>query len=345
MRLTRVTAIMLLTALLAAVTPARADDQLQKVNIVFAGKGMSFIMQYVAIGAGYYRDEGLEPDIVNVSSGTQQAAAVMGGSGDFTQLGMPHTLRAVARGGDLVAIGSGFDKYPIALVISKASAQRLGITDAMSPDEKIRRVHGLKIGITSPGSSTDEFMRTIMMVRGMDPDKDVRLQPIGIGAPMVAAMQQGNTDGFAFMSPFTDIAVSRGLGIVVADPMQGNLPEYQDVPYQVITTSRRTVETRRPILLASLRAMTKAIILCRDHPDQAKQFVREYFKDVGDADFNIAFDTYVKAVPMTPVVTPAQVTNTLKMLNLSEKAPLAPTYAQVTDMTMAEAAAKSLLGH
>src|SRR5882757_3091408 len=124
MRLTRVTAIMLLTALLAAVTTARADDQLQKVNIVFAGKGMSFIMQYVAIGAGYYRDEGLEPDIVTVSSGTQQAAAVMGGSGDFTQLGMPHTLRAVARGGDLVAIGTGFDKYPIALVISKTSAQR-----------------------------------------------------------------------------------------------------------------------------------------------------------------------------------------------------------------------------
>jgi NitT/TauT family transport system substrate-binding protein len=346
-RLVRMTATMLLTAALAltAAGPASAEDQLQKVTIAFAGKGMSFIMQYVAIGAGYYKDEGLEPDIVDVSSGTRQAAAVMGGSADFTQLGLPHTLRAVARGGDLVAIGSGFDKYPIALVISKSSAQRLGITDAMPPDEKIKRLHGLKIGITSPGSSTDEFMRTIMMVRGMDPDKDVSLQPIGIGAPMVAAMQQGSTDGFAFMSPFTDIAVSRGIGTLIADPMQGNLPEYQDVPYQVITTSRKTIEARRPILLASERAMTRAMRLCHEHPDQAKRFVREYFKEVDEADFNVAFDNYVRAVPTTPVVTPAQVANTLKMLNLSEKTPLSPTYDQVTDMTMAREAAKALPGN
>jgi NitT/TauT family transport system substrate-binding protein len=339
--------VMLLAAalVLAASGPAGAEDKLQKVTIAFAGKGMSFIMQYVAIGAGYYKDEGLEPEIVDVSSGTRQAAAVMGGSADFTQLGLPHTLRAVARGGDLVAIGSGFDKYPIALVISKTAAQKLGITDAMPPDEKIKRLHGLTIGITSPGSSTDEFMRTIMMVRGMDPDRDIKLQPIGIGAPMVAAMQQGSTDGFAFMSPFTDIAVSRGFGMLVADPMQGNLPEYQDVPYQVITTSRKTVESRRPILLASERAMTRAMLLCHQHPDQAKRIVREYFKEVDEADFNIAFDNYVKAVPTTPVVSPAQVANTLKMLNLSEKTPLSPTYDQVTDMTMAHEAAKAFPGN
>jgi NitT/TauT family transport system substrate-binding protein len=337
--------VMLLMAALALMVsqPANAEDKLQKVTIAFAGKGMSFIMQYVAMGAGFYKDEGLEPDIVDVSSGTRQAAAVMGGSADITQLGLPHTLRAVARGGDLVAIGSGFDKYPIALVISKTAAQKLGITDAMPPGEKIKRLHGLTIGITSPGSSTDEFMRTIMMVRGMDPDKDIKLQPIGIGAPMVAAMQQGSTDGFAFMSPFTDLAVSRGIGTVIADPMQDNLPEYQDVPYQVITTSRKTVETRRPILLASLRAMTRAMLLCHQHPDQAKRIVRDYFKEVDEVDFNVAFDTYVKAVPATPVVSQAQVANTLKMLNLSEKTPLGPTYNQVTDMTMAREAAKALL--
>jgi NitT/TauT family transport system substrate-binding protein len=345
-RFLRRTAVVLLAVGLATVTSgsARAQDKLQKVTIAFAGKGMSFIMQYVAIGAGFYKDEGLEPDTVDVSSGTRQAAAVMGGSADFTQLGMPHTLRAVAHGGDLVAIASGFDKYPIALVITKTAAERLGITGAMTPDDKIKRVRGLRIGITSPGSSTDEFMRTIMLVRGMDPDKDIHLQPIGIGAPMVVAMQQGSTDGFAFMSPFTDIAVSRGIGTIIADPMQDNLPEYQDVPYQVITTSRKTVETRRPILLASVRAMTKAMILCRDNPVEAKRIVRGFFKEVDEADFNTSFDNYVRAVPTTPVVSPAQVANTVKMLNLSEKSPLHPTYEEVTDMTMAQQAAKELLG-
>jgi len=341
------TAVVLLLGIAPGMTSGRqavAEPAPQKVTIALAGKGMSFILQYVALSAGLYKAEGLEPDTVDVSSGTRQAAAVMGGSADFTQLGMPHTLRAVARGGDLVAIGTGFDMYPIALVISKTAAQKLGITEAMSVDERLRRIHGLKIGITSPGSSTDEFMRTIMMVRGLDPDKDVRLQPIGIGAPMVAAMQQGSTDGFAFMSPFTDIAVSRGIGMVVADPMQKNVPEYDDVPYQVITTSRATVAAKRPILLASMRAMTKAMILCRDHPEDARRIVRPWFEGVSDDDFNAAFNNYIRAVPKTPVVTPTQVANTVKMLNLSEKTPLHPTYEQVTDMSMAREAAKEILG-
>jgi ABC-type nitrate/sulfonate/bicarbonate transport system substrate-binding protein len=43
-----------------------------------------------------------------------------------------------------------------------------------------------------------------MIVRGMDLSRDVQLQPVRIGASMVAATQQGSTDGFAFMSPFAN---------------------------------------------------------------------------------------------------------------------------------------------
>ena len=169
---------------------AAAAEDLQKVTIAFAGKGMSFLLQYIAIGGGFYKQEGLEPESVDVSSGTRQAAAVMGGSAEITQVGFAHTMHAVGRGGALVGICTAFDVYPIALVLSNDAIKRLGITDTMSLDEKIKRVKGVRIGITSPGSSTDEFMRTIMLVRGMDPSRDVQLQPIGIGAPMVAAMQR-----------------------------------------------------------------------------------------------------------------------------------------------------------
>ena len=72
---------------------------LQKVTIAFAGKGMSFLLQYIAIGGGFYKQEGLEPESVDVSSGTRQAAAVMGGSAEITQVGFAHTMHAVGRGG------------------------------------------------------------------------------------------------------------------------------------------------------------------------------------------------------------------------------------------------------
>jgi NitT/TauT family transport system substrate-binding protein len=331
-------------AILLGLAPAAAQPAPQKLTIAIAGKGLSFIIQYVAIGAGFYKDEGIDPEIVNVASGTQMAAAVMGGSADITQLGLPHTLEAVARGGTLVAIGTGFDRYPIALVLSNAAIARVGITPAMSVDEKIKRLHGLRIGITAPGSSTDEFMRTILEVRGLDPASAVRLQPIGIGAPMVAATEAGSIDGFAYMSPFTDMIVTRGEGQLIADPMQDNVHEYMSVPYQVITTSRGTLERKRALLLAAERAMTKAMKLCRDAPEQARHLVRAYFPDLPEAEFNAAFDTYMKGVPTTPVIAPAQVANTLKMVNLAEKTPIHPPYDKVVDNSLADAAAASILG-
>jgi NitT/TauT family transport system substrate-binding protein len=345
-RLLRISAIVLVAAGLgsAGVRPVWAEAPLQKVTIALAGKGLAFIIQYIAIGGGFYKEEGLDPESVDVSSGTRQAAAVMGGSAEITQVGFAHTMHAVGRGGDLVGICTAFDVYPIALVLSNDAIKRLGITPAMSLDEKLKRLHGVKIGITSPGSSTDEFMRTIMLVRGLDPSRDVQLQPIGIGAPMVAAMAAGATDGFAFMSPFTDIAISRGLGQNIADPMTGTLPEYRDVPYQVITTSRATLEAKRPLLLHVVRAMTKAMIFAHQKPEEARSIVRRFFQDTPEAEFNTAFDTYIKAVPATPIISQAQVDSTVKMVNLTEKTPISATYDQVVYPDLSREAAKDLLG-
>ncbi|HUD61329.1 MAG TPA: ABC transporter substrate-binding protein [Acetobacteraceae bacterium] len=345
-RVLRLAATMLAVASfsLAGMRPAAADAPLQKVTIALAGKALAFIIQYIAIGGGFYKEEGLDPDPVDVASGTRQAAAVMGGSAEITQVGFAHTMHAVGRGGDLVGICTAFDVYPIALVLSNAAINRLGITDSMSLDEKLKRLHGVKIGITSPGSSTDEFMRTIMLVRGLDPSRDVQLEPIGIGAPMVAAMAAGATDGFAFMSPFTDMAVSRGLGQDIADPMTGKVPEYKDVPYQVITTSRATLAEKRPLLLHVVRAMTKAMKFAHEHPEDARKIVRTFFQDTPEAEFNTAYNTYIKALPATPIISQAQVDSTVKMVNLTEKTPITVTYDQVVYPDLAREAAKELLG-
>jgi ABC-type nitrate/sulfonate/bicarbonate transport system substrate-binding protein len=172
----------------------------------------------------------------------------------------------------------------------------------------------------------------------------VQLQPIGIGAPMVAATQAGSTDGFAFMSPFTNMAVSKGIGQIIADPMTGELPEYRDVPYQVITTSRATLEAKRPLLLHVVRAMARAMKLAHEDKEAARKLVRPFFQDTPESEFNTAFDTYIKAVPTTPVVSQQQVVNTVKMVNLTEKTPISATYEQLVYPDLSRQAAKEILG-
>ena len=63
-----------------------------------------------------------------------------------------------------------------------------------------------------------------------------------------------------------------------------------------------------------------------------------------ESEFNTAFDNYIKAVPATPVISQAQVENTVRMVNLTEKTPLSATYDQVVSADLSREAAKDILG-
>ena len=90
--------------------------------------------------------------------------------------------------------------------------------------------------------------------------------------------------------------------------------------------------------------MTRAMIFAHEKPEETRRIVRTYFQDTPEAEFNTAFNTYIKAVPKTPIISQAQVDNTIKMVNLSEKTPITATYDQLVYPDLAREAAKDLLG-
>ena len=319
--------------------------QTQKISIVVSGfSGWFYLQQHVALGARLYQAEGLEPDVVDTNSGTRQAAAVMGGTGEIGQFSFPHVIKSAAKGGGLVAIGSGYDAYPIQLVLAKSAAEKVGITSAMPIDERIKRVKGLKIAISSPGASTDLFMRTILLVRGIDPDKDVSLQPVGAGAPQLSALEAGVVDGFAFGSPFTTTAINKGLAVMVADPMKNEVPEFDGAPYQIVATSRQTLESKSDVLLKGLRAMAKAQKLIRENPAEAKRAAREWFKNMSDAEYSSEFDLHAVGAPNSIVVSQDHFKRTVDLMNLTEKEKFTLSFAEAVASDLAQRAQKEVFG-
>jgi NitT/TauT family transport system substrate-binding protein len=303
--------------LLGSGLQARAENK--KVSIVVSGfSAWFYLQQHVALGGKLYEAEGLTPDVIDTNSGTRQAAAVMGGSGEIGQFSFPHVIKSAANGGSLVAIGTGYTAYPIQLVISEAAAAKQGITASMPIDERIKRIKGLKIAISSPGASTDLFMRTIMIVRGMNPDKDVALQPVGAGAPQYSAFEAGAVDGFAFGSPFTDTAIKKHGALMVANPMIGEVAEFRESPYQIIATSRQTLATKRDVLEKALRALAKAQKMLREDPTQAKKLARPYFEKLSDEDYSTLFDANVGGVPKQTEITQQAFKATVDLMNLTE---------------------------
>jgi NitT/TauT family transport system substrate-binding protein len=298
---------------------------------------------YVALGANYFADEGLDVEIVGLNSGTAMAAAIAGGGADVAPLAMTHAVSSGAQGGGLVATSALFNVYPNSVVLTKDAIAKSGITPGMPLDEKIKRLAGLTLGITAPGGASDIQIRKMLLARGLDPDKAVKLQPLGNQAAMLAAVQKKAVDGFVMSSPVDEIAQQRGTGVIAIDPFAEPIPELAQVPYSVWGTSRATLQKRPAVIAASLRAITRAIKLAAENPEETLRVMRPQIKDVPPEAIDAVIEKYRHGAARTPVISPAQVEATVRWMNLGESKPMSVRFEDVVDNGGAEAAAAAIL--
>jgi NitT/TauT family transport system substrate-binding protein len=333
-------------AVLFAVSSASAQTQpvLQKITIALAGDGLHYTALHVAEKAGFFKQEGLQVDWINIASGSQMAAALLGGSADLAGLGFSEVVNSVANGGQLVGVATLFNVYAMNLVLSNDAVRKAGITPKMSLDQRLHRLKGLSIGISAPGSTTDVLIRNILLKRGLNPDQEVVLRPLGNGAALFAAFENHAIDGFVWTAPLPQIVTLKHEGVVVASPFTGEIPELQDVPYSVLTTSRDTLQKKRPLIESAIRAYTRAIKFIHDKPDQARLLTRSFFSDVDQAAYDLAFNQYVVGIATTPVVTQQAFDKTLAWAAISGKS-IDVKYDSVISPDVAREAAKEILGN
>jgi NitT/TauT family transport system substrate-binding protein len=324
----------------ASVLPGAQAANLQVKNSV-AGEAVYYLTNYIAQDGGFFEKQGIDIDFVNVQSGPQQMAAVMGGSALVSTIGLEQNMHADAHGGSFVAISACFNAFPMSLVVTrKAMAQnKIDLKNPLA--ENVKRLTGLRIGITGPGSSTDEFIRTLLVLQKLNPDTEVHLLPVGPGANMLAAMEAGSIDGFVWAAPFSTEAVTKGLAGIVVDPMKGTMPEFNDYAYLAISTSRQTLASQRPLLLATVRAYNATMKFTHAQPDKARELIRHRFANLSNADYAAAFAEYVVGVPQSPLISKAQFDRTLSTLNLTTKPPLQVAYDQIVVADLAREAMSS----
>lgn len=336
--------LLLATSPFAGPVFAQTRPGLAKVTLTMGGDGLQFLTQHIALRGGFFAEEGLDAQTLDVGSGPRQVAALMGGSSEFSALGLIHVIKANAEGAKLVAISTEFDVLDIQLVLSNDAVRKSGIVDGMPLDERIKRLAGLRISISSPGSSTDTYLRSLLRFRGHDPDKSLSIVPTGGGSNMLAALEKGATDGFAWGAPQSQTAVARGVGKIVVNPFTGEVPEIAGVPYLVIVTSRQTLEQKPDIIRRGVRAFARAMKLARDKPEEARALVRAHFADIDEAVFERAWQDYRKGIPPSPVINPQQLEKTAAWLNITAQSKVTATYTDLIAPEFAREAAAEILG-
>jgi sulfonate transport system substrate-binding protein len=169
---------------------------------------MNKIAYFVALNRKYFEQEGLNVESTAFASGTAALQNLVGGNADVVEGSFEHTLRMQAKGISLMCIAV-FGRYPAnVLVVRKSQADKI---------KSVADLRGKKIGISSPGSSTHNFVAGLMERAGV-PWREASFISIGTGLSAVAAMRSGaELDAIVNLDPAINAMVDVDGAVILAD--------------------------------------------------------------------------------------------------------------------------------
>jgi NitT/TauT family transport system substrate-binding protein len=162
----------------------------------------------IALNKHFFEQEGLQVDSIAFGSGAKGLEALVGGGADATQGAYEHTIRMQAKGIGITCLGV-FSRYPgnVLMVPKKKASEIKSLAD----------LAGKKIGVSSPGSASHNFVAQLMERAGVDYRK-ASFIGVGIGPSAVAAVRSGDQlDALVNLDPAVTALESAGDVVVLND--------------------------------------------------------------------------------------------------------------------------------
>lgn len=264
-------AIVLVSTLIAG-CGSESGGKKEEVVLAIGGKtALAYLPLTVAEQKGFLEEEGLVVDVQDLQGGAKALQALMGGSADAVIGYFDHTIQMQARNKDITAI-TLLARYP-GLVL----AVRRDLSDRV---RRVADLKGLKVGVTSPGSSTHFMIDYLLSKQGLRPD-EVAIIGIGVGSTAVASVEQKQVDALVNMDPTITVLQQRGLIEILADTRieaDSNEVFGGEYPGASLYTDRAFLEQRPVAAQRLVNAIVKALRWMQSRtPDEIAQALPEYY--------------------------------------------------------------------
>jgi ABC-type nitrate/sulfonate/bicarbonate transport system substrate-binding protein len=225
----------LAAGLTAGVLSKAADAETQKIRIAYSSRSNTVTPLYVAADKGFFHEEGLEVELIQVSP-RLGAMAVMNGDVSFTT-SFTSTFRAILQG------------VPLKLVLV---ALKKGIYYLVTRPEikNIQELKGKKLGMATIRGTDSIVAEELLRSKGFNP---ALLQQIVIGDTSLRAqaLMAGVVQVVSLSPPHDLLLKNMGYNILAGPPEVG-------LPASGLFTSNRLLKENPQAVIRTLRAVVKA---------------------------------------------------------------------------------------
>jgi len=246
---------------------------------------LTFSPVWVAEKLGYFKDEGLDVTIVPTNSGDASVQAMLGGSVQAAATGFATPIELTSKG-QAIQLLAGLEMATIYTFVGGKDFPQIPADD---PQAFVKAMKGKKFGVAASGSTGDTIARGIFSEYGLDPDKDVKITAVGVGAQATAALKAGAVDALVSYEPDVTKMVQSGVGHVVFDlRTTKNETTFSHLPTSAFQATKKWIDGHKDTAAKLVRAITRANDVLREDPATALPVLEKLYPDLSaDAVENI----------------------------------------------------------
>jgi ABC-type nitrate/sulfonate/bicarbonate transport system substrate-binding protein len=219
---------------------------------------VQFLPAFVSLEKGYYKQEGLDAELISVRSAVTAVQALLGNQIHFILTVGPQ-MPAIWEGSDIILLAQQVGRPTFSLIVT--------------PDiQKVTDLKGKKIGV-SFGGSTFSGMKALLEANNINSEKEVQYVNIPGSTPKVAAMQQGIIAAALLAPPADYTALKAGFKRLV------NLADvFKDTAFTGLAATGKTIRENPQFVKRMVRAIVRGVYHTRDNREDAIQVMIKYLR-------------------------------------------------------------------
>jgi NitT/TauT family transport system substrate-binding protein len=232
-----------LLALLCFVSPASAAE---KVRLSISSLDVSFLTAGVGQKRGFFRDEGLDVELIRMNANIS-ITALSTGDIDYTMI-FASVVRGAMRGMPLKLVASFMDSSTHMLI-------------ARPEYKSVRELKGKTLAVSTYGATSDVAARMMMKHGGVDPERELKIIPLGAERARFGALREAIVD-VAVLSPPADSEASKyGFNVL------SRFYEIYKMPFTGLGTHLKKLKEKPDEVKRMLKAMIRTNRFIRQNRD------------------------------------------------------------------------------
>ena len=260
----------------------------QKVTVNEAARTLLYIPLYYALESGYFRDAGLDVQIVTGGTATAAFAALLSGEAEFAVADPMYVPIAQEKGGDARVVAQVVGRIAIWGVVKDPALSVKGPAS----------VRGKRVATHQKPMTAYTYAVKWLRDGGLDPDKDVTLIT---GAPgsEIAALMAGQADVMFSLEPNTSRVVLQGGKVIYSFPKT-----LGDQIFTGLMAKRSFEKQNRAAVVSVVRGLQRALRELHTEPMKALSVAKKFFLQVDEPVLKAALQriTSEEVLPKTVLV-------------------------------------------